>query len=57
LNVTLLTYCDSCTIGVNTDAGAVPDPDVLMDCLRDDFEEILDLGGTHGAVTLPARVT
>ncbi|MCJ7671866.1 MAG: WS/DGAT domain-containing protein, partial [Acidimicrobiia bacterium] len=54
VNVTLLSYCDSCGIGVNTDTGAVPDPDVLMDCLREDFEEILDLGGVHGAVRLPA---
>ena len=55
VNVTLLSYCDSCGIGVNTDTGAVPDPDVLMDCLREDFEEILDLGGEHGAVRLPAH--
>jgi diacylglycerol O-acyltransferase len=55
VNVTLLSYCDSCGIGVTTDTGAVPDPDVLMDCLREDFEEILDLGGEHGAVMLPAH--
>jgi diacylglycerol O-acyltransferase / wax synthase len=55
VNVTLLSYCDSCGIGVNTDTGAVPDPDVLVDCLREDFEEILDLGGEHGAVMLPAH--
>ena len=29
--------------------------DGAMDCLREDFEEILDLGGRHGAVTLPAQ--
>jgi len=55
VNITLLSYCDSCGIGVNTDVGAVPDPQVLMDCLREGFEEILDLGGTHGAVVLPTR--
>jgi len=55
VNATLLSYCDSCGIGVNTDTGAVPDPDVLLDCLREDFEEILDLGGEHGPVTLPAH--
>jgi diacylglycerol O-acyltransferase len=55
LNVTLLSYCGTCSIGVNTDTGAVPDPDVLMDCLREDFEEILDVGGAHGAVVLAAR--
>ena len=57
VNITLLSYCDSCGIGVNTDVGAVPDPQVLMDCLREGFEEILDLGGTHGAVVLPTRAS
>ena len=57
VNVTLLTYCDSCGIGVNTDTGGVPDPHVLMDCLREGFEEVLDLGGDHGAVALPTRAS
>ena len=57
VNITLLSYCDSCGIGVNTDIGAVPDPHVLMDCLREGFEEILDLGGDHGAVVLPTRTS
>ena len=55
VNVSLLSYCGVCSIGVNTDTGAVPDPDVLMDCLREEFEAILDLGGEHGPVVLPAR--
>jgi diacylglycerol O-acyltransferase len=55
VNVTLLSYCDTCEVGVNTDTGAVPDPDVLMDCLRGAFEEVLDLGGVHDAVLLPGR--
>jgi diacylglycerol O-acyltransferase len=54
LNVTLLSYCGTCNIGVNTDIGAVPDPDVLLDCLREGFEEILKLGGPHDPVRLPA---
>ena len=54
VNVSLLSYCGTCTIGVNTDTGAVPDPDVLMDGLREDFESILDLGGDHRPVVLPA---
>ena len=40
---------------MNADTGAVPDPEVLMDCLREDFEEILDLGGEHDAVALLGR--
>ncbi len=55
VNVTLLSYGDSCGIGVNTDTGAVPDPNVLMDCLREGFEEILDLGGDHSPAILPTR--
>jgi hypothetical protein len=29
---------------VNTDAGAVPDPDVLLACLRESFGELVALG-------------
>ncbi|KAA0235015.1 MAG: DUF1298 domain-containing protein [Actinobacteria bacterium] len=52
-NVTLMSYRDTCNVGVTTDAGAVPDPGVLMDCLREGFEEILDLSGDHRPVVLP----
>jgi hypothetical protein len=55
VNVTLLSYCNTCGVGINTDTGAVPDPNVLTDCLREDFQEILDLGGRHAPVILPAR--
>jgi diacylglycerol O-acyltransferase / wax synthase len=57
VNVTLLSYQDTCGIGVTTDTGAVPDPEVLMDCLREDFDEILDLGGRHGSVIVPSRAS
>jgi hypothetical protein len=30
-------------IGVNSDPAAVPDPDVLVDCLQQGFDEILKL--------------
>jgi len=53
LNVTLLSYCGTCNIGINTDTGAVPDPDVLMTCLHEGFEDVLDLGGTHEPVRRP----
>jgi hypothetical protein len=53
LNVTLLSYCGTCHLGVNTDTGAVPDPDVLLECLRESFDEILDLSGPHEPVRLP----
>lgn len=57
LNVTLLSYCTTCGIGVNTDTGAIPDPEVLTECLRADFEEILDLLDSHGPVTVATSAT
>ena len=53
VNVTLLSYVDTCCIGVNCDTAAVPDVEVLVRCLREGFEEVLDLGGTHGPVRRP----
>ena len=44
LNVTLMSYCGTCYIGVNVDTGAVPDPGVLMDCLREGFDEVIAVG-------------
>jgi diacylglycerol O-acyltransferase len=46
-NLTLMSYRDTCHVGVNTDAGAVPDPDLFIKCLREGFEEVLDLAGPH----------
>lgn len=48
LNVTLMSYCDTCCVGVNIDTGAVPDTDVMMDCLRSGFDEVLAVGGGTG---------
>ena len=44
-NVTLMSYQGTCNIGVTTDNGAVPDPDELLRCLADGFEEVLDVAG------------
>ena len=41
VNITLLTYVDSCCIGVNTDTGAIPDSDEFLACLREGFDEVL----------------
>lgn len=43
LNVTLLSYVDTCAIGINVDSGAIPDLDAFYDCLIAGFEEILAL--------------
>jgi WS/DGAT/MGAT family acyltransferase len=55
LNITLMSYCGTCHVGVNIDTGAIPDPDVLMDCLRAGFDEVLDTGGPGSRTVLPLR--
>ncbi len=58
VNVTLISYNGNCHIGVNIDTAAVPDPELLVECLRSGFEEMTDLGhrgdgnipGTSGVV-------
>jgi WS/DGAT/MGAT family acyltransferase len=41
VNVTLLSNLDEVHVGINSDMAAVPDPDVLLDCLQESFEAIL----------------
>ncbi len=55
VNVTLLSYRGTCCVGFTVDAGAVPDGEVLMECFRQGFEEVLVLGGHHRPVELPLR--
>jgi diacylglycerol O-acyltransferase len=43
LNITLLSYQNDLNIGVSSDPEAVPDAELLMDCLRQGFTEILDV--------------
>ena len=45
LMVTLLSYAGTCCIGVNMDAAAVTEPDLLMSCLGDGLDEVLALAG------------
>jgi WS/DGAT/MGAT family acyltransferase len=42
-NITLLSYVDEAQIGVNTDPAAIPDPEVLVTCLTEAFDEIRKL--------------
>ncbi|MDO8363372.1 MAG: wax ester/triacylglycerol synthase family O-acyltransferase [Actinomycetota bacterium] len=46
INVTLMSYDGTCCIGANMDAAAIPDPDVLADCLRAGFAEVCSLAAT-----------
>jgi len=41
MNVSLISHCDTCCIGVVTDTTAVPDAGVLLACLREGFDELL----------------
>lgn len=43
LNTTMLSYAGRCGIGVNVDTASVPDPDVLIACLREGFAEVTAL--------------
>ncbi len=53
LNVTLFSYRRTCCIGFTIDSAAVPDYQSLMECFREGFEEVLELGGTHHPVEAP----
>jgi diacylglycerol O-acyltransferase len=44
VNVTLMSYVDTCAVGVDVDTGAVPDLEVFLECLREGFDEVLALG-------------
>jgi len=42
---TMVTHEGTCCIGVTTDHAAVPDPDLLNDCMRAALDEVLSLAG------------
>jgi diacylglycerol O-acyltransferase / wax synthase len=42
-NVTLMSYIDTCALGINADTGAIPDYDVFHDCVVAGFDEVLAL--------------
>jgi diacylglycerol O-acyltransferase / wax synthase len=45
VNVTLLTYVDTCALGINVDTAAIPDYDVFYYALVAGFDEVLALAG------------
>ena len=45
VNVTLLTYVDSCALGIDIDTTAIPDHDVFYEALVAGFDEVLSLAG------------
>ena len=44
VNVTLISYQDTCALGINADSGAIPDLPVFLECLVAGFDEVLALG-------------
>ena len=55
VNVTLMSYIDSCFIGINADNGAIPDNGEFMVALRDGFREVLAVGAA--SMTSTCRCT
>ncbi|WP_148614292.1 wax ester/triacylglycerol synthase domain-containing protein [Nocardioides rubriscoriae] len=49
VNVTLMTYVDTCALGIDVDVGAIPDVDEFHACLVAGFEEVLALAPTSAA--------
>lgn len=43
VNVTLLTYVDTCALGINVDTAAISDHDAFRDCIVAGFDEVLRL--------------
>jgi hypothetical protein len=42
-NVTLLSHCGTCCIGINTDARAIPDTQLFTTAISDGVDEVLSL--------------
>lgn len=45
-SVGLLSHMDRCTLGMVIDTTAVPDPEVLVECMAEGFEEVVAVGRT-----------
>ena len=46
-NVTLLSHCETCTIGITTDARAIPDTEAFTAATRAGLDEVLSLRMNH----------
>jgi hypothetical protein len=40
LNVTMISHGDELHVGISSDPAAIPDPDTLVSCLQDSFDEL-----------------
>lgn len=52
----LVSNVGTCGIGVNADAAAVPDLDVLLACLKEGFAEVISVGEAGGRVATPGAI-
>ena len=43
LNATLVSYNGRCYVGLNVDTGAIPDGAAMLECMREGFDEVLQL--------------
>lgn len=43
VNVTLISYAETCELGINIDTGAIPDYGTFCECLAGGFDEVLEL--------------
>ncbi len=55
VNVTLMSYVDTCAMGINIDTAAIPDVEVFEGCLRDGFDEVLAVAGRMPAQRVPPK--
>jgi WS/DGAT/MGAT family acyltransferase len=55
VNITLMSYVDTCCIGVSCDCAATPPPHVFVQCLREGCDAVLARAGEHGPVHLPVH--
>ena len=51
VNVALISYAGTCGIGVVTDLAAVPDPETLLACMKESFEQVLALSAEPASVS------
>lgn len=42
-NLVVLSYCDTLHVGINTDPAAIADPQLFTECMRQGFDEVLNL--------------
>jgi WS/DGAT/MGAT family acyltransferase len=52
-SIAMVTYVDTCRLGITLDTGAFTAPEVFVTCLRESFGEILALAGQPRPATTP----